>query len=300
MIEQYVSPAELRRLLSALLVVALFISLLALFAFLVLPGLRNVNEPAAEAPPRVVGGGSGWLDPTDYPPERSHTLPPIDPRTVMTPNPALLARGKVLFDENCQACHGEKGKGDGPAGKLLNPAPRDFTRGDGWKKGYRIDTIFQTVTEGLKGSSMASFDFLNRKDRMALVHYVRSLGSFDHGPEDPGALERLAKAFASSGEAFPNRIPVALAMRKLEAEFVPAPPIPRDTDPVLRAAVADPARAGQTLAEIPGWRTSDQALAGIALGAPGNGFQPAVALYTQDQWRQLRDALGRAIERSAR
>jgi len=300
MIEQYVSPPELKRLLSALLVLVLFLALLAVFAFLVLPGLRNSNQPDVETPSGVVGGGTGWLDPADFPPERGRALPPIDPRTVMTPDPALLARGKALFSENCQACHGEKGTGDGPAGTALDPRPRDFTRKDGWKRGARISDIYQTVSEGLKGSAMASFDYLSRKDRMALVHYVRSLGSFDHGPEDPAALASLARSFASSGEVIPNRIPLSVAMRKLEAEFTRAAPLPRGGGPVLTAAVTDPARAGQTLAQITGWRTSDRALARIALGAPGNGFAPSVALYTPAQWRRLRDALGRALKEEPR
>ena len=48
MIERYVTPAEFKRLVSALLVVAVFISIVALFAFLVVPGMRNVNEPGSE------------------------------------------------------------------------------------------------------------------------------------------------------------------------------------------------------------------------------------------------------------
>ena len=36
------------------------------------------------------------------------------------------AKGKPVFDQYCMACHGTDGKGDGPAGKALNPKPRDF------------------------------------------------------------------------------------------------------------------------------------------------------------------------------
>ena len=36
--------------------------------------------------------------------------------------------------------------------------------------------IFKTLSEGIRGTSMASFDYLSKKDRMALVHYVQSLG----------------------------------------------------------------------------------------------------------------------------
>ena len=39
------------------------------------------------------------------------------------------AAGKALFDANCSSCHGISGKGDGPVGAALTPAPRDFTIG---------------------------------------------------------------------------------------------------------------------------------------------------------------------------
>ena len=307
MIERYLSPAELKRLLSALLVVVLFLCLLMVFAFLVLPGLRNANAPAAEQSSRSPGpvpGVSGWLDPTDYPPERGRTVPPIDPATVMTPNPDLLARGKALFTGTCASCHGVAGNGDGPAGKGLNPPPRRFTQPEGWTNGYRITGIFKTLAEGVPGSSMVSYSYLSKRDRMALVHYVRSLGSFDHGAEDPKALADLTHLFASAGEVIPNRIPVPMAMVRLEQEAVPVPPlqlasplVPPPGSAVLAAAVTDPARAARTLAGHPGWAASDRALAeAIVPGLPGDGFAPAVALYSDPQWQELRTELGRALQ----
>jgi len=301
MIDRYVSPTELKRLLSALLVVALFIALLAVLAFLVLPGLRNANAPDPGVGPAAAGGGTGWLDLTDYPPERGRTVPPIDPATVMTPNPALLARGQALFTQDCVSCHGPKGEGNGAAGGALKPPPRNFTQQAGWKVGYRIDEIYKTLEEGIKGSAMVSYTYLSKKDRMALVHYVRSLGSFDHGPEDPKALAEVAERFRSAGEVIPNRIPVAMAMTKLEGEFTAPAGFNAASDPILRMAVADPARAAQTLAALPGWRASDQILAqGAAWGAPGNGFNPGVALYAPAQWQELRSALNRELKEDAR
>lgn len=293
MIEQYLSPSELKRLLSALLVVALFIAIMALFGFLVVPGTRNVNQPRAASAVESPQGDTGWLDPTDYPATARQVLPPIDPRTVMTPNPGLMARGKVLFAENCATCHGPEGQGDGVAGASLNPKPRNFTQPVGWVNGYRIEDIYKTLREGVKGSGMVSFNYLSRKDRMALVHVVQSFGAFNHGPEDPKALDALAKLFASSGEVIPDKIPVAFAEKQLESEFTPAPPIPgTSTNPLLKEAVTNPARAAQTLAGIPRWREDDKALAtAVSLGLPGNGFSPAVATYAPDQWKALQSAL---------
>jgi mono/diheme cytochrome c family protein len=301
MIDRYVSPSEFKRLLSALLVVALFIALLAVLAFLVLPGLRNANSPDPGVGPAAAGGGTGWLDPTDYPPEAGRKVPPIDPATVMTPNPELLSRGQALYAQTCASCHGPKGEGNGPAGRGLNPPPRNFTQQAGWQIGPRIENIYKTLEEGIKGSSMVSYAYLSKRDRMALVHYVRSLGSFDHGAEDPKALDEVAARFRSAGEVIPNRIPVAMAMARLASEFTPPSAFEAASDPILLAAIADPARAAQTLSALPGWRASDQILAqGAAWGAPGNGFQPGVALFAPAQWQELRSALNRELKEDAR
>lgn len=40
--------------------------------------------------------------------------------------PASIARGKKIYAANCASCHGEKGAGDGPAGKTLNPKPANL------------------------------------------------------------------------------------------------------------------------------------------------------------------------------
>jgi high-affinity iron transporter len=37
------------------------------------------------------------------------------------------AAGKVVFQQNCAMCHGNTGKGDGPAAPGFNPRPANFT-----------------------------------------------------------------------------------------------------------------------------------------------------------------------------
>jgi mono/diheme cytochrome c family protein len=43
--------------------------------------------------------------------------------------PENIAKGKAIFEGKgtCFNCHGVSGKGDGPAGQILNPSPRNFT-----------------------------------------------------------------------------------------------------------------------------------------------------------------------------
>ena len=131
-------------------------------------------------------------------------IPPVDPKTVLTPTPELLARGKTLYSQTCSSCHGPEGRGDGPAGADLTPKPRNFTAKDGWKNGTRIEDIFRTLDAGIKGSAMVSYDYLSKKDRMALVHVVQSLGAFDHGPSDPKARAALEERLRVGGRGDPE------------------------------------------------------------------------------------------------
>jgi len=224
-IGQYLSPAEARRLGSALLVVVGFILLAAVVGFLVVPSLRYQANPDQAGLANPVPGETGWLDPTDYPPMQKQVIPPIDPKTVMTPSPALLAQGREVFDRECATCHGPEGKGDGPGGKALNPRPRNFTSKDGWKGNYRLDGIYKTLDLGIPGTAMGSFNYLGRKDRMALAHLVQSLGKFDHG-SDPAATAALEHLFSSSGETIPDRIPVRWAIDRLCREYAASHPSP--------------------------------------------------------------------------
>ncbi len=304
MIDQYVSPSELRRLISTLLVTIGAITIFGLFALIVVPGLRNANRPPASPPVAAPQGETGWLDPTEYPPEHGYELPPVDPKTVLTANPELLKRGKALFEQNCVACHGPAGHGDGPGAAGINPRPRDFTKADGWKNGPRLLAIYKTLDEGIKGSAMTSYNYMRARDRMALAHYVQSLGAFPHGQDDPAALDTLAQQFAKGGEKVPNRIPVHMAMAKVETEFKPAPALavpPRgDGDAgaaVLRRAVIDPNRAAQVLAFASAWRENPSALAAlISSETPTNGFAVSVATFSPQEWQALYDGLVKATQ----
>ncbi|MCX5795169.1 MAG: cytochrome c [Elusimicrobia bacterium] len=290
-IEDYASPEELKRLGTVFLTVLLGLAVVALFEFIVVPSLRIANRPpmGADIPPQ---GATGWLDPTEYPATKSYVIPPVDPKTVMSPTPELLARGQSLFTKNCVQCHGEAGRGDGPAAKTTIPAPRDFAQAKGWKNGYGLAGIFKTVSNGVAGSAMAAFDYVQAKDRMALAHYVQSLGAFPHA-EAPAALAALAKSFATAGEVVPNRIPVSLAMKKLVDEY--SEPRALVLSGLAAKVVSDPQRAAVWLKNSTAWRGGPKALAeAVAAQAPGNGFAVGAAGLSAAEWGSLNRDLQRA------
>lgn len=107
------------------------------------------------------------------------------------PNEDMVAHGQAVYKTNCAICHGADGKGDGPAGRGLVPPPRNLVEGK-WTKGGTSIALFETLRDGLKGTSMASFAHLPAKDRWAMVQYVRSIT--ENKPEDdPQKLEAFAQ-----------------------------------------------------------------------------------------------------------
>lgn len=132
------------------------------------------------------------------------------------PSPELIAEGKALYTTNCASCHGNDGKGDGPAAAAFTPKPRNFTTGE-WKNGGKPSQIFQTLTAGL--GSMPSFAALPPDQRWALVHYVRSFSP--NRPEDSAAdLTALAAQSGKPAAAIPVRVAMSLmAVTEPEVPF---------------------------------------------------------------------------------
>jgi mono/diheme cytochrome c family protein len=294
MIEKYVDALELKRIVSTLVVVLGCLIIAGLFASIVAPGLRNANRPETPTAVAPVLGESGWLDLSEFPPAKGTMIPPVDPETLLKPSAELLARGKTLFETNCVPCHGSQGHGDGPAAGTMNPRPRNFASPDGWINGHHLPGIYKTLDAGIRSTSMSSFDYLPKKDRMALVHYVQSLGTFPHAVASPQLMNALSQTLAAAGEKIPNRIPVSLAMAKLEKEFSAAPPLRIESDDrspgaeLMRRVILDPARASQFLAQSPLWRISYRDLASaVALEMPGNGFSTSAAALNAAEWQML-------------
>ncbi len=96
----------------------------------------------------------------------------------------LFQKGEALYQKQCLACHGEKGKGDGKAAYLLNPRPRDFTSGE-FRLVSTIDAgpteedLFKTITRGMPGSAMPSWTHLPENERWGLVYYVYYLMQYE-------------------------------------------------------------------------------------------------------------------------
>ncbi len=92
----------------------------------------------------------------------------------------LLKRSQSaqLFQQNCIACHGELGKGDGPLSQKMEPAPTNFTDPE---RAYNrsVMGLYDAITHGLEGTAMPAFSKLNTQERWSLAFFVGSLAFED-------------------------------------------------------------------------------------------------------------------------
>ena len=76
--------------------------------------------------------------------------------------------GKVLFGDNCAACHGQNGVGTKDKEGLFAPVLND----DDWLFGGKIDDIHASITGGRQGMMMAHKDMLSATEVDALANAV--------------------------------------------------------------------------------------------------------------------------------
>jgi len=86
-----------------------------------------------------------------------------------------LATGAKLYTQNCASCHGAEGRGDGPVAKGLEPAPSNFHDLERMAQRSAYG-LYNTITLGVEGTSMASFKQLSEQERWALAFYVATIG----------------------------------------------------------------------------------------------------------------------------
>lgn len=114
-----------------------------------------------------------------------------------------LVRAAFLYTAHCASCHGATGQGDGPAASGLNPAPANF------HNRARMDQrsafgLYNTISLGVAGTSMAPFATLGEDDRWALAFYVGNLGIAADRVARGETLWKSAQAGDAGRSAFPD------------------------------------------------------------------------------------------------
>lgn len=89
------------------------------------------------------------------------------------------AEGKKIYETYCATCHGDKGKGNGPAAQSLPAKPADHTNGtimNAFSDQFLYDVIAKGGSAVGKSSFMPSWgSALNDKQIKDIVAYLRSI-----------------------------------------------------------------------------------------------------------------------------
>ncbi|MGE0470039.1 MAG: hypothetical protein Nkreftii_002925 [Candidatus Nitrospira kreftii] len=88
-----------------------------------------------------------------------------------------IAKGKALYEGKgtCFNCHGKAGDGQGEAGKILNPSPRDFTNCKFHKK-RKDGELFWVIKNGSPGTGMVALipAAITEDEAWHIINYERS------------------------------------------------------------------------------------------------------------------------------
>jgi high-affinity iron transporter len=88
---------------------------------------------------------------------------------------SALARGSAVFRTACASCHGESGRGDGPAARGIVPPPANLTDRAVMGAKSRVD-LYRQLLLGVAGTAMPAFErTLADSDRWAVAAYVQTL-----------------------------------------------------------------------------------------------------------------------------
>lgn len=123
--------------------------------------------------------------------------------------PPDVARGAVLYQQMCTACHGPGGAGDGPAAIGMDPPPIDFT--DRTRARERsLFGLYQVITQGLEGTAMTSYSYLSDADRWALAFHVGQFAYLAEGlsvaPAGTGSVAGLQQLVQMTPAALAEQV----------------------------------------------------------------------------------------------
>ncbi len=272
-----------------------FLVVLAVIGILYVNRLNPVGRNRVV--PLVLKDSSAFA--TDIPFQSPAVLPPLDVRMATVPSDSAIARGREVYRANCASCHGDNGLGDGAAGLVMNPKPRNFHAPDGWTNGAKIAEIYKTLQEGIVRNGMASYAYLSPADRFALIHLVRT---FHPAPpvdsqEEIAGLEttyQLAK-----GSTVAAQIPVRDAARRLIEEHArsvaalskdaASPAAPGDPAGVLfRRVTANPERVLTAMRSAkPQIAALDDFVRLVTADPVQLGFRTSVSGLSREEWAAL-------------
>ncbi len=97
-----------------------------------------------------------------------------------TPDVRAMELGRLVYEQNCAICHGAWGNGQGMAAHMLGTQPRDFRSGIFEFRSTPTgslptnEDLFETISQGLRGTGMIGQNFLSEREQRAVVAYLKT------------------------------------------------------------------------------------------------------------------------------
>ncbi len=120
----------------------------------------------------------------------ANTNDPLNPTNVwnlvgavysLSTPPEAITQGLAVYTENCLACHGEQGQGDGPEAGEMDAAALDLTRLDYWFARTNQQVFADIIPGGIPEHTYT----LSEEDQWAVVDYARTFSYLYQDPEAP-------------------------------------------------------------------------------------------------------------------
>ncbi len=115
----------------------------------------------------------GWMNPQVL--DAQDWEAPTEADTLVNPLEHIeevIEKGQQIYNNQCTMCHGETGKGDGPAGIALDPSPEDLNSEE--IQDQSDGAIFWKIREG-RGPMPGFNKSLDEEKLWSIVHYIRAL-----------------------------------------------------------------------------------------------------------------------------
>ena len=94
-------------------------------------------------------------------------------RNPFPPNPESLTIGSRVYTETCAACHGDQGRGDGPAAAGLDPPPANLIV---HVPLHPDRTLFEFIRDGIAGTGMVGLaDTYTNDEIWHVINYIKTL-----------------------------------------------------------------------------------------------------------------------------
>lgn len=223
-----------------------------------------------------------------------------------------VANGKKLFAEQCAMCHGTTGRGDGPAGVNLDPAPADF-HSEGMAETSPFQE-FNVIRLGVPGTGMPPFENFSQDEIWDLAFYVVAMRHEAVNVDVKGATDPLGgnwgletlKAVATGSDA-----KLLTALNGSDAEKTNALALLRRHQPdETQAGMASLTVARTKLGNaVKAYESGDiETAKSEALGAYLDGVEPveariqasdaALVIAIEESMMEFRDVIAKGAERN--